>query len=87
MLESRHKVISKAHIGKGIFRDSDRRHRIRPAGVKRKMRNDLRNLARFDTVVECEVEIVRHLDRLATRNQGGNGYDAAVPRRESRALP
>jgi hypothetical protein len=51
------------------------------------MRNDLRNLARFNTVVECEVEIVRHLDRLATRNQGGNGYDAAVPRRESRALP
>ena len=51
------------------------------------MRNDLRNLTRFNAVVECEVEIVRHLDRLVARNQGGDGNDAAVPRREARAFP
>jgi hypothetical protein len=43
------------------------------------MGDDLGNLARFDAVIEREVEIAGHLDRLVARNQGANGDDAAVP--------
>ncbi len=51
------------------------------------MRDDLGNLARFNAVIQCEVEIIGHLDRLVARDQGGDGNDAAVPWREARAFP
>jgi hypothetical protein len=37
---------------KYIFRDRNRRHRIRPAGIEREMGDDFGNLACFDAVVE-----------------------------------
>jgi hypothetical protein len=43
------------------------------------MRDDLGNLARFNGIIQCEVEIVGHIDPLAARDEGGDGNDAAVP--------
>src|SRR3712207_1279263 len=51
------------------------------------MRDDLRDLARLDTVVERKVEIVGHLDRLVARDQGSKRDEAAVPRREIGTFP
>ena len=51
------------------------------------MRDDLGNLPRFDVVIERQLEMVRHLDRLVARNQRGERNDAAVARRETRAFP
>jgi hypothetical protein len=42
------------------------------------MRNDLRKFARLDAIIERQVEIVGHLDRLIPSDQGGDRYDAAV---------
>ena len=42
-----------------IFRNHDRRHGIPPTGVEREMRNDLRNLGCFDTVLERPVQMRR----------------------------
>ncbi len=42
------------------------------------MRDDLRKFAWPDTTIERQVEIVWHLDRLIPRDQGCDGYDAAV---------
>ncbi len=51
------------------------------------MRNDLGKLARFDAVVECEVEIVGHLDRLIARDQCRERNDAAVSCVEPESFP
>src|SRR5438093_7124151 len=51
------------------------------------MRDYLAYLARLDTVIEPEIEVVRHLDRLIARDQRGKRDNAAVPRRETRSLP
>jgi hypothetical protein len=72
---------------KDLPRDGDRCHRISPAGVERQVRNDLRDLARLDTVVEREVEMIWHLDSLIARDQGSQGHNAAVVRPEAGALP
>ena len=56
----------------------------RPAGVEREMRDYLRDLAGFDAVMERQVEMVGHLDRLVARDQGGKRNDAAVPWRDTR---
>jgi hypothetical protein len=70
---------SDSTLGKDIFRDRNCRRGIRPAGVEREMRNDLRKFAWLDAIIERQVEMVGHLDRLITRDQGCDGYDAAVP--------
>src|SRR5207302_8611915 len=67
-------------LGKDVLGDRYRRHGIRPAGVKRKMRDDLRNLARFHAVVEREVDVVWHLDRLVERDQSCVVNDASITR-------
>ena len=72
---------------KDLPRAGDCRHRITPAGVERQVRNDLRDLARLDTVVEREVEMIWHLDGLIARDKGSQGHNAAVARREAGALP
>ena len=51
------------------------------------MRDDLRDFARFDTVVEREVEMRRHLDRLVACDQRCEGDDAPVAWGEARPLP
>ena len=51
------------------------------------MRDDLGNLARFNPAMECEVEVVGHLDRLVARDQGRDGNNAAVSWRERRSFP
>ena len=51
------------------------------------MRDDLRDLARLDAVIERQVEMVRHLDGLVARDQCGQRNDAAVARREAGAFP
>jgi hypothetical protein len=51
------------------------------------MRDDLRDLARLDAVIERQVEMVVQLDGLVARDQGGERDDAAVPRRETGAFP
>jgi hypothetical protein len=56
-------------LGECPFRNRHCRPRIRPAGVKRESRDDLGNLAWFNAVVECDVDVVGHLDRLVARDQ------------------
>ena len=51
------------------------------------MRDYLGDLTRFDAVIERQVEVARHLDRLVARDEDGERHDAAVPRRKTRALP
>src|SRR6516162_4136988 len=74
-------------ICKDTFRDGNCRHRIFPAGVKGKMRDDFRNLSWFNAIVECNVEVVGHLDRLVSRDQGGNCNHAAVSWRQAGTFP
>src|SRR5438093_4002162 len=74
-------------LGKDIFGDGNGSHRIPPAGVEREVRDDLGDLARLDAVVERQVEVVPHLDRLVACDQGGKRDDAAVSWCETRALP
>src|SRR6266851_2916166 len=72
---------------KDVFRDRGRRYGVRPARVEREMRDDFGNLARRDAVIECKIDVVRHLDRLIACDQGGERHDAAVAWHESRPLP
>jgi hypothetical protein len=51
------------------------------------VRNDLRDLTRLHAVVERKIEMTWHLDGLTARDQGRQGYNAAVARREAGALP
>ena len=51
------------------------------------MRDDLRQLAWFHAIIKCEVGVVRHLNCLVARDQGGDGDKAAVPWRKARAFP
>ena len=51
------------------------------------MRDDLRDFRRRDAVVERQVDVVRHLDRLAARDQHGERHHAAVARRQAGPLP
>jgi hypothetical protein len=57
------------------------RHGIRPAGVEREMRDDLRNFGWLDPIVEREIEMVRRLDRPIARDQSSEGHHAAVASR------
>src|SRR6516225_11250460 len=51
------------------------------------MRNDLGYLAWFNAVVQRQIEMVGHLDRLVPRDQSGDGDDTAIPRGEPRTFP
>ena len=51
------------------------------------MGDDLGDLARLEAVVEREVQMARHLDRLVAGDERRERDDAAVPRREPRAFP
>src|SRR5688572_31537221 len=70
-----------------MLRRCNGRHGIRPAGVEGEMRDGLRDLARRDAVVERDVEVVRHLDRLIARDERGERHDAAVTWRKTGPLP
>jgi hypothetical protein len=58
-------------LTENILRDCDRGRGIPPAGIEGEVRDDLGNLAWLDAVIERQVEMVWHLDRLITRAQGG----------------
>src|SRR5262245_57793824 len=62
-------------------------HGVRPASIKRQVRNDLGDLGRFDAVVERETEIVRQLDSLVASDQRRDGHDATVARRKPGPFP
>src|SRR5882672_4058266 len=64
--------------GKDILGDGNRRHRVGPAGIEGEVCDDFRNLARSDVVIEREIEMIWHLDRLIARDQGCQRHDAAV---------
>jgi len=51
------------------------------------MRDDLRNLARFNAIIKGEIEIVGHFNRMVPGDQGGDCNNAAVAWREARAFP
>lgn len=51
-----------------ILRNPNGRHSVRPAGVKREMRDDLRNLAWLNTMIERVVEMEMHRDGLVARD-------------------
>jgi len=51
------------------------------------MRDDLREFARLDAVIEGLVEIVGKRRCLVARDQGSDRDDAAVARREAGTLP
>src|SRR2546430_4790605 len=61
--------------------------RGRVARVESEMRDDLRDLARLDTVVEREIHVVRHLGRLVARDEGRERHDAAVAWRKTGPPP
>jgi len=65
-------------FNENAFRDCDCRHGIRPAGIEREMRDDVRNLTWLDAVIEGKVEVVWHLDRLISSDQRGYGNNAAI---------
>jgi hypothetical protein len=70
--------LSDSTFAEDIFRHRNRRRGIRPAGVEREMRDDLRKFAWLDPIIERQVEMVGHLDRLITGDQGRDGDNAAV---------
>jgi hypothetical protein len=51
------------------------------------MRDDLGNLARLNAVIERQVQVEGHLDRLVARDQRGERNDAAVSGHKARAFP
>lgn len=51
------------------------------------MRDGFRDFGRPHAVVEREIEIERHLDRLVARNQRGDGDEATVAGTQAWALP
>ena len=51
------------------------------------MGDDLRDLAGLDAVVQGQIEVIRHVNRLIARDQSRKRNDAPVPRRESRPFP
>ena len=51
------------------------------------MRDDLGDFAWLDTVIERQVQMRRHLDRLVARDQDGEGDDAPVAWGEARPFP
>jgi len=51
-----------------ILRNPNGRPSVRPAGVKREMRDDLRNLAWLNTMIERVVEMEMHRDGLVARD-------------------
>jgi hypothetical protein len=69
---------SDSTVAENIFRNRHCRRGIRPARVESEMRDDLRKFAWLDTIIERRVEMVWHLDRLITCDQGCHGNDAAV---------
>ena len=72
---------------KDTFRDGDGRYCICPAGIEREMGDDFRDFGRLHAVVECQIEIVRQLNRLIARNQRGDRNDTAIPRIEAGTFP
>src|SRR5690242_1634486 len=51
------------------------------------MRDDLGNLAWLNTVIEREVHVVGHLNRLVSRDQSCESNNAAISRRKTRTFP
>ncbi len=51
------------------------------------MRDDLGDFGRLDAVIERDVQVIRHLDRLVARDQRGKRDNAAVAYAEARAFP
>ena len=51
------------------------------------MRDDLRDLARLDTTIECSVHVEGQFDALVARDQNGQGDDAAIAPGETRSFP
>jgi len=51
-----------------ILRNPNGRQSVRPAGVKREMRDDLRNLDWLNTMIERVVEMEMHRDGLVARD-------------------
>ena len=73
--------------GEDILHNRDRRHGIPPAGVEREVRDHPGYLARLHAVIEREVEIVGHLDRLVAGDHCGERHDAAVAGAKIGPLP
>src|SRR6266566_1767887 len=51
------------------------------------MCDHLGDLAWLDTVIERQIQVIRHLDRLVSGDEYGQRDDAAVARRETRTFP
>ena len=67
--------------------DPARRHRGRPAGVEREVRDDLADLFLGDTVTERSLEVPGQLIYPIERDQRGDGDQAAIALGETRPLP
>src|SRR5439155_7914382 len=74
-------------LGKDILGDRDRCHRVRPARIEGKMRDDLGDFGGLDAVVERDVQVVSHLDRLVSCDQRSQRHDATVADTETGTLP
>src|SRR5207244_3136973 len=70
-----------------ILGDRKRREGVGPAGVEGEVRNDLRRLRPGQTVVHRSVQVVRNLGHLTRGDQGADGHEAPVSRRQSRTQP
>jgi hypothetical protein len=76
-----------AALAEDVLRHANRRHGVPPSGVEREMCDELGDLRRLDAVVERQVDVVRHLDRVVARDERGERNDAAVPGSEAGPFP
>jgi hypothetical protein len=74
-------------LGEYVLGDSDRANRVRPTGVERQMRDDLRKLRRLHAVVERKLQVIPQRDRLIAPDQRRDRDDAAIAREKAGALP
>src|SRR3954464_9031470 len=74
-------------VAKDALRDGHRGEGLRPAGVEGQVGDRLDQLLLGDAVVLCVLQVERELLGVAAGGQRGDGDEAAVARRQLRALP
>src|SRR5437660_11465733 len=57
-------------LAKDVLTHGDSGHRVRPSCVKRKVRDDLGELAGLHSVIQCQRKVKWHLDRLDPCDEG-----------------
>src|SRR5438105_1854582 len=74
-------------LGEELFGDRQRRESIGPADIEGEMRDDLRNLARLDAVLERAIEIVGQGQGEIAGYESRDRDEASIARRQTRTFP